>query len=104
MLKSFWKPGWARLFFSRGDGDDFANSSARRAPYLLVALLLALLHLGSTWFGYLLISGGAQVTPVFPEAGLDLVVILLFGPRYWPILFAAYFASNLWRHVPWAPA
>ncbi len=84
--------------------DPFESSPLRKAPYLAVALFIALAHVGSSWFGYLLLSGGAQVTPVFPEAGLDLVIVLVFGSRYWPILLASYFASSLWRHVPWLPS
>src|SRR5215467_13166848 len=91
---------WRRYHAS----DPFESSPLRKAPYLAVALFTALAHVGSSWFGYLLLSGGAQVTPVFPEAGLDLVIVLVFGPRYWPILLASYFASSLWRHVPWLPS
>jgi len=84
--------------------DEFAASPLRRAPYWLIASLLVLIHVGSSWLGYLLISGGSQVTPVFPEAGLDLVTILIFGPRYWPVLLACYYGTSLWRHVAWAPS
>ena len=95
---------WAQVTRSLRDNDLFAGASARKAPYLVVALFIAFAHVGSSWLGYLLLSGGAQVTPVFPEAGLDLVILLLFGTRYWPVLFAAYFATSLWRHVPWLPS
>jgi hypothetical protein len=53
----------------------------RSLPYPLAALLLVALHLASTRFGYLMIGGGNQTTPVWPEAGMDIVELLLFGPR-----------------------
>src|SRR5579871_1630746 len=84
--------------------DPFEHSRLRQCPYWVIAAFIGLAHLLSSWFGYLLLSGGAQVTPVFPEAGLDLVILLVFGPRYWPVLLAAYFASSVWRHVPWLPS
>ena len=101
---SFLKPAWTLLTRSLSDADQFADSRLRNLPYPVVTLFIALLHVGSSWLGYLLISGGAQVTPVFPEAGLDFVAILVFGPRYWPVLLASYFATSLWRHVLWAPS
>jgi len=84
--------------------DPFEHSRLRQCPYWVIAAFIGLAHLLSSWFGYLLLSGGAQVTPVFPEAGLDLVIVLVFGTRYWPVLLAAYFASSVWRHVPWLPS
>jgi len=42
--------------------------------------------------------------PAFPGYGLDLVIVLVFGPRYWPILLAGYFGTSLARHVPWLPS
>src|SRR5690242_1855945 len=101
---SLFKAAWTRLWQSSRSDDTFAASSLRKTPYLVVALFITIAHIGSSWFGYLLLSGGAAVTPVFPEAGLDLVIVLLFGPRYWPVLLAAYFASSVWRHVPWFPS
>ncbi|HEX5227798.1 MAG TPA: CHASE domain-containing protein [Bryobacteraceae bacterium] len=73
----------------------------RRAPYPLVALLLVVIHLGCTKLGWLLIAGGAQVTPVWPEAGFDIIALLLFGRRYWPVLLAANFAGILLEGIPW---
>src|SRR5690348_396596 len=95
---------WTQLWRTSGASDPFENSPPRKSSYVFVAVFIALVHVFSSWFGYLLLSGGAQVTPVFPEAGLDLVIVLIFGPQYWPILLAAYFASSVWRHVPWLPS
>jgi signal transduction histidine kinase len=84
--------------------DSFSTSPLRRAPYPVVAVLLALAHLGCTKIGWLLIAGGAQVTPVWPEAGFDIVALLLFGTRYWPILLAANFAGILQQGIQWLPS
>jgi signal transduction histidine kinase len=73
-------------------------------PYPAAAALLALAHLGCTKIGWLLIAGGAQVTPVWPEAGFDIVALLLFGTRYWPVLLAANFVGILQQGIPWAPS
>jgi signal transduction histidine kinase/CheY-like chemotaxis protein len=84
--------------------DAFVGSPARRIPYLAVAVLLAIAHLGCTKVGWLLIAGGAQVTPVWPEAGFDIVALLLFGTRYWPVLLAANFLGILEQGIPWIPS
>ncbi|HEY1242329.1 MAG TPA: CHASE domain-containing protein [Bryobacteraceae bacterium] len=104
MPKPFFNQVWPNSPKTLPEHDEFFASPLRRAPYWLVASLLVLIHIGSSWLGYLLISGGSQVTPVFPEAGLDLVTVLVFGPRYWPVLLACYFGTSLWRHVAWAPS
>ncbi len=85
-------------------GGAFAGSPVRNAPYFVVAILLGLAHLGCTKIGWLLIAGGAQVTPVWPEAGFDIVALLLFGTRYWPVLLAANFVGILQQGIPWAPS
>ncbi|HTB16758.1 MAG TPA: MASE1 domain-containing protein, partial [Bryobacteraceae bacterium] len=84
--------------------DNFSASPLRRAPYFLVAAILAAAHLACTKIGWLLIAGGAQVTPVWPEAGFDIVAILLFGTRYWPVLLAANFVGILQDGIPWLPS
>src|SRR5439155_9419216 len=53
--------------------------------------------------GWILIAGG-PLTPIWPAAGLDLVVVLVFGPRFWPVLLAGYFITNSTRSLSWAPA
>ena len=104
------KPRWSMSFLKLMLGpssiniskdDEFARSRARNTPYLLVAIFLALLHLGSAWLGYVLIPRGSRLTPEFPGAGLDLVVVLVFGPRYWPILALCYFATAMSRNTSW---
>jgi signal transduction histidine kinase/integral membrane sensor domain MASE1 len=63
--------------------------------------LLAVAHLASSAIGWKLISQGTQITPVWPEAGIDLVVMLLFGFRYWPVLFACYVGSLMNHGGAW---
>jgi signal transduction histidine kinase len=75
----------------------------RALPYPLAALILIGLHLASTRFGYLMIAGGSQTTPVWPEAGMDIVELLLFGPRYWPVLLACYYGGAFYGKVAWGP-
>ena len=84
--------------------DPFAASPFRRAPYWLVAGFIALIHLGFLGVGNLVLARGPQALPAFPGFGLDLVLILVFGPRYWPVLLAAYFANSAARHVGWFPS
>ncbi len=103
MSTPVWKSANTQLFEMlslRRTGDTRPDVPWGNAPYALVAILIAITHIGSHEFGYLLISGGTRVTPVWPEAGLDLVILLLFGTRFWPVLLAAYFLSSMARHVP----
>ncbi len=81
----------------------FPDSRLRSIPYPLVAATLFVVHLAISRLGWMLLSG-STLTPVWPAAGLDLVVLLAFGPRFWPVLFAAYFATTTGRSVAWAPA
>src|SRR5580658_3061458 len=93
-----------RALWSRFQEDSFSTSPLRRAPYPVVAVLLAIAHLGCTKMGWLLIAGGAQVTPVWPEAGFDIAALLLLGTRYWPVLLAANFLGVLQQGIPWVPS
>ena len=91
-----------RLLWDDGDG-LFSGSTLRNLPYAAVAIPLFLAHLGLSQLGWLLLSG-STLTPVWPSAGLDLVALLVFGPRFWPVLLAAYFLTTSGRMVTWAPA
>ncbi len=105
-------PTWTRLLagtrvrtlLSWFQEDAFSDSPLRRFHYSFVAVFLILAHLGCNKIGWLLIAGGAQVTPVWPEAGFDIVALLLFGTRYWPVLLAANFAGILQQGIPWLPS
>ena len=92
-----------RRLLGEDDHGLFAGSSARRLPYAAVAIPLFLAHLALSQLGWTLLSG-TTLTPVWPSSGLDLVALLIFGPRFWPVLFAAYFVTTSGRAVAWAPA
>jgi len=91
-----------RRLFWHDEGGLFSGSSVRNLPYFTVAIPLFFVHLALSQLGWLLLSG-STLTPVWPAAGLDLVVLLVFGPRYWPVLFAAYLTTIHGRSVTWAP-
>jgi signal transduction histidine kinase/DNA-binding response OmpR family regulator/integral membrane sensor domain MASE1 len=98
---------WAKLrnLLPQETDDSFAHAALRRAPYFLIAICVAIAHLSSSELGYLLIREGSPVTPVWPEAGVDLVALLVCGTRFWPILLGADFVS--WAARPgmtWSPA
>ena len=105
------EPVWTRLlrFASRsepspgGDGSYFGDSFVGNLPYLPVAAVLFAVNLGSVRIGYLLLDHGAQVTPVWTGAALGLVSLLVFGTRYWPVLFLAYLTGGIQRQLPWLP-
>ncbi len=84
--------------------DPFQNSRFRKAPYLGIALFIAIFHVGSLWFGNVLFSRGAQVMPAFRGFAVDLAIVLVFGTRYWPILLAVFFGSSMGKGVPWLPS
>ena len=81
----------------------FSGSPLRNLPYAAVAIPLFLVHLALSHLGWSLLSG-SPLTPVWPSAGLDLVVLLVFGQRFWPVLFAAYFVTNFGRAALLIPA
>jgi signal transduction histidine kinase/integral membrane sensor domain MASE1 len=83
-------------------GGLFDLSKLRNLPYAAVGIPLLLAHLALSQLGWLLLSG-STLTPVWPSAGLDLVALLVFGPRFWPVLFVAYLITNSGRSVAWAP-
>ncbi len=85
------------------EGGLFSGSAIRNLPYATVAVPLFFVHFALSQLGWSLLSG-ATLTPVWPAAGLDLVALLVFGPRFWPVLFAAYITTISGRAVAWAPA
>ena len=106
-LNLTWKELLQTVSLQRSDKQAvglFANSKLRKCPTWLMTAILAAAHLGSSWFGYILISAGGQTTPVWPEAALDLVALLVFGTRYWPVLFAAYYISSIHQGVACIPS
>src|SRR6266576_2048635 len=95
--------GLGRRLLGNDDTSPFSGSALRQLPYAAVAIPLLIAHWGLSQLGWTLISGG-PLTPVWPAAGLDLVVLLVFGIRFWPVLLAAYFITDSGRSLAWAPA
>jgi len=95
--------GLGRGLLGNDDAGSFSGSALRKLPYAAVAIPLLIAHWGLSQLGWTLISGG-PLTPVWPAAGLDLVVLLVFGIRFWPVLLAAYFITDSGRSLAWAPA
>jgi signal transduction histidine kinase/integral membrane sensor domain MASE1 len=85
------------------EGNLFSGSALRNLPYVAVAIPLFAAHLALSQLGWSLLSG-STLTPVWPAAGLDLVALLVFGTRFWPVLLAAYFVTTSGRSMAWAPA
>jgi len=84
-----------------GDTSYFGDSFARKLPYLPVAAALLALHLAAVWLGYHIIDSSLQEAPVWTAGALGLVSLLLFGSKYWPVLFLAYLAGGFQRHLFW---
>src|SRR5690349_3494410 len=97
-------PAWSRLWRHIRGNDPFAASLLRRTPYPVVTLLIAIVHFALSQVSKLVIAEKSQILPAFPGLGFDLVIILVFGLRYWPILLALPFAGSLSRHLGWLPS
>src|SRR5690348_7466393 len=95
---------WSRLWRHIRGNDPFAASPLRRTPYLFVTLFIASSHFGFLALGKLLIAEKSEIMPAFPGLGFDLVVLLVFGARFWPILLAFYFEGAISRHTGWLPS
>jgi signal transduction histidine kinase/integral membrane sensor domain MASE1 len=87
---------WLRGLLWNDDGGTFGNSRLRKLPYVTVAIPLFFAHLALAQLGWSLMSG-VTLTPVWPAAGLDLVALLVFGTRFWPVLLAAYLVTTFAR-------
>src|SRR5262249_55526813 len=94
--------GLVRKLFWRDDGGLFSGSTLLKVPYATGAIPLVFAHLALSQLGWTLLSG-TTLTPVGPSAGLDLAVLLVFGLRFWPVLFAAMVITTHGRGVAWAP-
>jgi PAS domain S-box-containing protein len=92
---------WSQLLQGLRTRDAFETSPLRKAPYCLVAVFIALAHFGAALLTDHLLYRAAQVLPLFPGSALDLAILLVFGLRYWPVLYGVYFATSVWRQVPW---
>ena len=90
-----------RLLWQDDDG-LFGGSTLRKLPYATVAIPLFFAHLALSQLGWSLLAG-STLTPVWPSAALDLVALLVFGPRFWPVLFVSYVVTTSGRAVAWTP-
>ena len=95
-----WNQWWQALRTS----DPFAASPLRRVPPAAVIAAIAIFHAALFLGGDRIIARSSLVLPTFPGYGVDVVILLALGLRYWPILLAAYFGDSLAKHVPWAPS
>jgi signal transduction histidine kinase len=64
-----------------------------RAPVLAIAYLAGYVLLD--WISYIEPFGSFGITPWNPPTGLSFVLVLLFGQRFFPLLFAAPFLANV---------
>ena len=93
---------WLRGPLWRDEDGLFSGSAVRNLPYATVAIPLFFAHLAFSQLGWLFLS--PTLISLWPAAGLDLMALLLFGPRFWPVLFAAYFVMTCERSIPWTAA
>ncbi len=92
-----------RGLFRQAERGPFSASTLGNLPYWAVAIPLFAAHLALSQLGWSLLSG-STLTPVWPSAGLDLVALLVFGTRFWPVLLAAYFVTTSGRSMAWEAA
>ena len=69
-----------------------------------MALFIALVHVLMFWLGGALVARGPKLLPTFPGFGTDVVILLVLGIEYWPVLLAVYFVDCLVKEVPWLAA
>jgi len=91
---------WLRGLLCNDDGESFSGSRLRKLPYVTVAIPLFFAHVALATLGWSLLSG-ATLVPVWPAAGLDLVALLFFGIRFWPVLLAAYLVTTFALPLDW---
>src|SRR5690242_21838007 len=83
-------------WFRNAQDGPFSGSRLRSLPYPVVAIPLLIAHLALSQLGWTLLSG-KTLTPVWPSSGLDMVALLAFGPRFWPVLLLGYFLTTSGR-------
>jgi diguanylate cyclase (GGDEF)-like protein len=70
----------------------------------LALATIAALYLAAAKFGFTMAFTAEQVTLVWPPTGFALAMLLLFGRRLWPAIFAGAFLANITTHEPVAVA
>ena len=71
-----------------------------KSVYPAAILIIAAVYLAAAKLGLSLAdpSLAEQVTIVWPPAGIALVVMLLFGYRFWPAITLGAFLANIWTN------
>jgi len=73
-------------------------------PYLVNIALITLIYFVSAKLGLSLAEDTKQVTTVWPPTAISLVILLLFGYRYWPGVFLGAFTANISTQEPFGIA
>jgi two-component system cell cycle sensor histidine kinase/response regulator CckA len=76
----------------------------RKVPYPAAVAVLATLYFAVAKLGFLAAVAHGVVSSAWPPSGLALVVLLLWGPRYWPGITIGAFLVNASSGVPLAGA
>lgn len=71
------------------------TAGAARLPNPLLAGMLLLVYLGFEWVSFLHEHNGLPVTPWNPGLGVAFAVLMLNGPAYGPVLFAAVVVAEI---------
>lgn len=71
-----------------------------RLEYVLKLLLVAVLYVIAAKLGFKMAFTVKQITTVWFPTGLSLVILWLFGNRYWPGIFIGAFLANLLTTEP----
>jgi len=65
--------------------EQLISPTSFRSAMIIIAFGFAYFLLGEA--GLAIDSGYGAVTPFWPASGLALLVFILYGPRYWPVIF-----------------
>lgn len=69
-------------------------------PLIGLNLFLAVVYFAAAELGLSLASLHANVTPVWPPAGIAIASLLVFGPQLWPGILLGALAANLLTDIP----
>jgi diguanylate cyclase (GGDEF)-like protein len=73
-------------------------------PRALALVTIAAIYVALAKFGFTMAFPAEQVTLVWPPTGFALAILLLYGRRLWPAIFAGAFLANVTSHEPLAAA
>jgi len=83
------------MFESHPDTFFPTQQSRSRSRYLYRLVLLTALYYLAARLGLFLETGYGGVTPIWPPAGIAVAVMILGGPRYWPMILVGEFLVSL---------